>query len=79
MEELMTRTRKIGNSNYEVASGDRTFRVRREWDGELKGLWVVTEQNAALKANGVDHWFRKGVEASKRDAIRLIDGGHYAT
>ncbi len=71
-------SRKLGNSYYEVTCNDRTFRVTRKWDGENKGLWVVTEQDAKLKAHGVDHWFTKGCEARKQDAIRLIEGGHYA-
>jgi len=70
--------KKIENGSYEVTFNGRVFRIRREWDGEMKGLWTVKEQDASLKAKGVDHWFRKGVETSKRDAIRLIEMGHYA-
>jgi hypothetical protein len=70
--------RKTNNNGYEVTHNGRTFRVRREWDGPMKGLWIVTEQDASLKSKGVDHWFRKGVEAKKRDAIRLIEEGGYA-
>lgn len=70
--------KRIKSGDYEVTAGDRVFRVIREWYGELKGLWVVQEQDANLKAKGVNHWFRQGVEASKRDAIRLIEDGYYA-
>lgn len=76
---MKSTVRKTDSGGYEVSFKGRTFRVRREWDGDLRGLWVVKEQDASLKAKGVDHWFRKGVEASKRDAIRLIEGGHYAS
>lgn len=77
MEEKMKST-KLGHSFYEITSGNRTFRVRRQSDGEMKGLWTVTEQNTALKSKGVDHWFLKGCESSKRDAMRLIEDEHYA-
>ena len=76
---MKSTVKKITHGDYEVSANGRVFRVIREWEGELKGLWVVKEQDANLKAKGVNHWFRKGVEASKRDAIRLIeDGGYYA-
>lgn len=75
---MTSTTRKTSTGNYEVTFDNRTFRVCRKWDGEMSGLWVVTEQNASLKADGVDHWFQKGVEESKRDAIRLIENGYYA-
>lgn len=74
---MKSKVQKI-NSGYEVTFGNRVFRIRREIDGEMKGLWTVKEQDSKLKTHGVDHWFLKGVEAAKRDAIRLIEGGHYA-
>ncbi len=61
---------------YEVTHNNRVFRVKRQFDGEYKGLWTVKEQS--LKDKGIDHWFKVGVEARKMDAFRMIEGEHYA-
>jgi hypothetical protein len=65
MKENLT-SRKSGWGKYAVTSNGKTYDVKYRFDGELAGLWEVL-------VGGL----RVGVEATKRDAIRMIEDGAY--